>query len=249
MYSTFFWHHNLKLLTNSTCYKRSCFLDAQKLRYEWKIEEPREGNNSETKSTKFSWLSSVVDWNIVNTSMGTISFGITSASLSNWFKIKRYTSTVRKRKQFLFLWSIRIISPIIHTNWPCRANQKALSRTRTGILAGSRRELGGSLSGIPARVWPPGFLLPAGIPARFSPGSKNSGGQNLAEILPRIWPRSSPGSKFPAAKISARSCRFIDNFSLLEVFFFFLFTSDCRSRLHVDSTCKFILYMWIRLAC
>ena len=40
----------------------------------------------------------------------------------------------------------------------------------------------------------------AGIPARFSPGSKNPGGQNLAGILPRIPPRFSPRRKIPGGQ-------------------------------------------------
>ena len=96
----------------------------------------------------------------------------------------------------------------------------------TGILPGSRRDLGGNPVGIPARFWPPGFFFPAGISPgneipggqnlagilprispRFSPGSKNHGGQNLAGMLPRISPRFSPRSKFTVAKISVQSCR------------------------------------------
>ena len=51
-------------------------------------------------------------------------------------------------------------------------------KIRTGILAGSCRDLGGN---------------PAGIPARFTLGSEIPGGQNLAGILPWILPRFSPG--------------------------------------------------------
>ena len=69
-------------------------------------------------------------------------------------------------------------------------------KIRTGILAGSRRDLGGNLVGIPARFWPPGFFFPAGI----SPGNVIPGGQNLAGILPRISPRFSPGSKNPGGQ-------------------------------------------------
>ena len=69
-------------------------------------------------------------------------------------------------------------------------------KIRTGILAGSRRHLGGNPVGIPARFWPPGFFFPAGI----SPGNEIPGGQNLAGILPRISPRFSPGSKNPGGQ-------------------------------------------------
>ena len=61
-------------------------------------------------------------------------------------------------------------------------------KIRTGILVGSRRNLGG----IPARFWPPGFFFLAGI----SPGSEIPGG---------FLPRSSP--RFSAAKISPESYR------------------------------------------
>jgi len=51
-------------------------------------------------------------------------------------------------------------------------------------LAGSRRDLDGNPAGIAARFWPPGFFLPA--------GSRQD---------------SRREAKFPAAKISPRSCR------------------------------------------
>ena len=61
-------------------------------------------------------------------------------------------------------------------------------KIRTGILVGSRRDLGGNPAGIPARFWPPGFFFPAGI----SPRSRQDSRQK---------------AKFPAAKISPGSCR------------------------------------------
>ena len=61
-------------------------------------------------------------------------------------------------------------------------------KIRTGILAGSRRDLGGNPVGILTRFWPPGFFFPAGI----SPGSRQD---------------SRRETKFPAAKISPGSCR------------------------------------------
>ena len=84
-------------------------------------------------------------------------------------------------------------------------------KIRTGILAGSCRDLGGNPAGIPARFWPPGFFFPA----RISPGSRQDSRREAK--LPAA--KLSPGScrkthqdsrreaKTPAAKISARSCR------------------------------------------
>ena len=90
--------------------------------------------------------------------------------------------------------------PNINT-FPCKI--------RTGILAGSHRDLGRNPVGIPARFWPPGNEIPSGqnlprilprISPRFSPGCKNPSGQNLAGIPPRISPRFSPRSKNPGGQ-------------------------------------------------
>ena len=81
-------------------------------------------------------------------------------------------------------------------------------KIRTGILARSRRDLGGNLVGIPTR-FSPGNVIPGGqnlagilprISPRFPPGSKNPGGQNLGAMLPRISPRLSPGSNNPGGQ-------------------------------------------------
>ena len=60
----------------------------------------------------------------------------------------------------------------------------------TGILARSRQDPGKILAGIPARFWPPGFPLPAGMPAGIPGGNRKSRrpksrrvpGENLAGI-------------------------------------------------------------------
>ena len=84
-------------------------------------------------------------------------------------------------------------------------------KIRTGILAGSRRDLGGNPVGIPARLWLPGFFFPAGI----SPGSRQDSRRETKFLAAKISPGSCRESrqdsrreeKIPAAKISARSCR------------------------------------------
>ena len=58
---------------------------------------------------------------------------------------------------------------------------------KTGILAGSHRDLGGNPAGILARFWLLGFSFPAGIPAGSRQDSRRE-------------------TKFPVAKISAQSC-------------------------------------------
>ena len=68
---------------------------------------------------------------------------------------------------------------------------------------------------IPARFWPPGFLLPGEnlgeirgrIPARFWPPVISFPGENLAGILAGIPARFPLGRKIPAAKISPGSRR------------------------------------------
>ena len=76
--------------------------------------------------------------------------------------------------------AISIIA-ICHSPWLCPC------KIRTGILAGSRRDLGRNPVGILARFWPQGFFFPAGILL----GSQQD---------------SHRETKFPAAKISPGSC-------------------------------------------
>jgi len=89
------------------------------------------------------------------------------------------------------------------TNYPCKI--------RTGILAGSRRDLDGNPAGIAARFWPPGFFLSAGIPAGSRPDSHREAKFSAAKISPRSCRESRRDSrqeaKISAAKISPGSCR------------------------------------------
>ena len=86
--------------------------------------------------------------------------------------------------------------PIIFCAYPCKI--------RTGILAGSRCDLGGGSRRDPVEILADGIFLPGGnlaeIPARFSPGSEIPGGQNLAGILPRNSPKFSPRSNNPGSQ-------------------------------------------------
>ena len=107
-------------------------------------------------------------------------------------------------------------------------------KIRTGILAGSRHDLGRNPAKIPARFQPPGFFFLAGIPSgsqqdsrqeakfpasKISPGSCRKSRQDscreakipAAKILPGSCHESCQDShreaEIPAAKILARSCR------------------------------------------
>ena len=75
-----------------------------------------------------------------------------------------------------------------HRVYPCKI--------RTGILAGSRRDLGGNPAGMPARFWPPGFFsqrespldpgkILAGKRNSQRPKSRRDPAVNLAKILAR----------------------------------------------------------------
>ena len=84
-------------------------------------------------------------------------------------------------------------------------------KIRTGILVGSRRDLGGNPAGIPARFWPPGFFFPAGISPRSRQDSRQEAKFPAAKISPGSCRETRQDSrqeaKIPAAKISVRSCR------------------------------------------
>ena len=84
-------------------------------------------------------------------------------------------------------------------------------KIRTGILAGSRRDLGGNPDGIPARFWPPGFFFPAGISTGSRQDSRRETKFPVAKILPGSCRESRQDScreaKTPAAKISPECYR------------------------------------------
>ena len=82
---------------------------------------------------------------------------------------------------------------------------------RTGILAGSQRDLGGNPAGIPTRFWPLGFFFLAGISPRSRQHSHREAKFPAAKISPGSCRESRQDSrreaKLLATKISARSCR------------------------------------------
>ena len=93
-----------------------------------------------------------------------------------------------------------------HRVYPCKI--------RTGILAGSRRDLGGNPAGMPARFWPPGFFsqrespldpgkILAGKRNSRRPKSRRDPAANLAKILAGKQKSRRPKSRRdPAANLA-----------------------------------------------
>ena len=145
-------------------------------------------------------------------------YGSLPAFLVSWTnKVSKISVTLNSKSIWKYLVNMKVIlGDPGAVSWvvrklkrPSLQERKRSSpcKIRTGILVGSRWNLGEIPAGIPARFLPRSEILGgqnlAGIvlqiSPRFSPGSKNPGGQNLTRILPRISPRFSLGSNNPGS--------------------------------------------------
>ena len=79
-------------------------------------------------------------------------------------------------------------------------------KIRTGILVGSRHDLNGNPAEIPARFWPQGFFLSAGIPAESRQDS-HRGAKFQPGSCRESWRDSCREAKISAANISPGSYR------------------------------------------